>query len=61
MKDFEEFGRWLDEEMERVKKVVETEIRPTAEQKVISALRTASGKLAEVAKELEERRKRAGA
>jgi hypothetical protein len=61
MKDFEEFGRWLDEEMKRVVHVVETEIRPTAEKKVIAALRTASSKLAEVAKELEERRARSGA
>ena len=47
--------------MKRVKHVVETEIRPTAEKKFISALRTASGKLAEMAKELEERRKGSGA
>jgi hypothetical protein len=61
MKDFEEFGRWLDVEMKRVKKVVETEIRPTAEAKVISALKKASKKMAEIANELEERRSRSGA
>ncbi len=61
MKDFEEFGRWLDEEMKRVVHVVETEIRPTAEKKVAAALRTASAKMAKIAKELEERRTRSGA
>jgi hypothetical protein len=61
MKDFEEFGRWLDEEMKRVVQVVETEILPTTEKKVAAALRVASAKMAEIAKELEERRARSGA
>jgi Tfp pilus assembly protein PilN len=61
MKDFEDFGRWLDEEMKHVTEVVEKEIRPTAEKKVISALKKASAKMAEMAKELEERRSRSGA
>ncbi|HUK31129.1 MAG TPA: hypothetical protein VLV89_08445 [Candidatus Acidoferrum sp.] len=61
MKDFEEFGRWLDEEMRHVKQVVEKEIKPTAEAKVISALKIASAKMAEMAKELEERRARKSA
>jgi hypothetical protein len=61
MKDFEEFGRWLDEEMKRVVQVVETDIRPTAEKKCIAALKTASAKLAEAAKKLEERSSRSGA
>jgi hypothetical protein len=60
MKDFEEFGRWLDEEIKRVVQVVETEIQPTAEKKVAAALRVASAKMAEIAKELEERRARSG-
>jgi hypothetical protein len=55
MKDFEDFGRWLDEEVQRVRKVIETEIKPTAEQKCISALRIASGKLSQMAEELERR------
>ena len=61
MKDFEDFGRWLDEEVKRVRKVIETEIMPTAEQKTISALKIASKKLSQMAEELEKRaaRKRA--
>jgi hypothetical protein len=61
MKEFEDFGRWLDEEMARIKHVVKTEIQPTAEKKVAAALRIASTKMAEIAKELEERRARSGA
>lgn len=56
MKDFEEFGQWLDKEIEHVKQVVETEIRPTAEKKLAAALRAASEKLGEFAKEIESRR-----
>ncbi len=56
MKDFEEFGQWLDKEIEHVKHVVETEIRPTAEKKLAAALRAASEKLGEFAKEIESRR-----
>lgn len=56
MKDLEEFGRWLDQEIEHVKHVVETEIRPTAEKKLAAALKAASEKLGEFAKEIEARR-----
>jgi hypothetical protein len=55
MKDFEDFGRWLDEEVQRVRKVIETEIKPTAEKKTISALKIASKKLSQMAEELEKR------
>jgi hypothetical protein len=55
MKDFEDFGRWLDEEVQRVCQVIETDIKPTAEKKCISALRIASEKLSSMAEELEKR------
>jgi hypothetical protein len=58
MKDFEDFGKWLDEEIEHVKHVVKTEIQPKAEKNIASALRTASEKLSKLAQELEERRGR---
>lgn len=61
MKEFEDFGRWLDAEIERVKHVVETEIRPKAETKFVSALKTASAKLSELAQEIEERKQKSGA
>jgi hypothetical protein len=61
MKDFEDFGRWLDEEVQRVRKVIESDIKPTAEKKCISALKIASKKLSSMAEELEKKtsRKRA--
>jgi len=55
MKDFEDFGKWLDEEIEHVKRVVKTEIQPKAEKNIVSALRTASEKLSKLAQELDER------
>ena len=61
VKDFEEFGRWLDEEVQRVRKVIETDVKPTAEQKCISALKIASEKLSQMAEELEKRAKRKSA
>jgi len=59
MKDFEDFGKWLDEEIEHVKHVVKTEIQPQAEQNLAAALRTASEKLTKLAQELESRPGRA--
>jgi hypothetical protein len=61
MKDFEDFGRWLDEEVQRVRKVIETDVKPTAEKKCISALKIASAKLSQMAEELEKRAKRKSA
>lgn len=55
MKDFEDFGKWLDQEIEHVKAVVKTEIQPKAEKNLAAALRTASAKLSKLAQELEER------
>lgn len=61
MMEFEEFGRWLDQEIQHVRKVIETEIKPTAEKKFVSALRAASGKLAQMAEDLDNRKQRPGA
>jgi len=60
MPDFEDFGRWLDKEIDHVKEVIEKEIRPTAEQKFVSALKIASAKLAQMAEEIEKRKARSG-
>lgn len=59
--EFEDFGRWLDEEIKHVRHVIETEIKLTAEEKFITVLRAASGKLAQMAEELEKRSSRQGA
>jgi hypothetical protein len=60
MTEFEDFGRWLDEEIQHVKQVIEKEIKPTAEKKFVSALKKASSKLAEMAEEIEKRKARSG-
>jgi hypothetical protein len=61
MNDFKDFGRWIEEEVKRVKHVVETEVSPTAQKKVIEGLRMASEKLAQIAEKLEKRANRASA
>ena len=61
MKDFEDFGRWLDEEVQRVRQVIETDINPTAEKKCISALKIAAQKLSSMAEELEKKTSRKSA
>jgi hypothetical protein len=58
MKDFEDFGRWLDEEVQRVRHVIQTDIKPTAEKKCISALKIAAKKLSSMAEELEKKASR---
>jgi hypothetical protein len=60
MTEFEDFGRWLDEEIQHVREVIKKEIQPTAEKKFVSALKKASAKLAEMADEIEKRKARSG-
>lgn len=61
MKDFEDFGRWLDDEVKRVRHVIETDIKPTAEKKCISALKIAAKKSSSMAEELEKKASRKNA
>jgi hypothetical protein len=61
VKDFEDFGRWLDEEVQRVRHVIETDIKPTAKKKCISALKIAAEKLSSMAEELEKKASRKSA
>jgi hypothetical protein len=55
MDKFEEFGRRLDEEVNRVRRYVEEEIAPETERRTASFLREVSEKLTEFAVKLEER------
>ncbi len=57
MGTLEEIGRKLDREMERLRDLVEKEIKPTTEQKAVSVLRQVSERLAKLAEEIEARRK----
>ena len=55
MDKFEEFGRRLDEEINRLRKYVEEEVAPETEKRTAQFLREASEKLNEASKKLEAR------
>jgi hypothetical protein len=57
MGTLEDIGRKLDQEMERLRDLVEKEIKPTTEQKAASVLRQVSERLTKLAEEIEARRK----
>jgi len=50
---FEDFGRKLDREIERLREVAAKKITPAARQKTAKSLRIVSDKLAQIAAELE--------
>ena len=53
MTRFEEMGRKLDEELERLRKIAEEKISPASRIKAAEALRSISAKLAHLAEEVE--------
>ena len=55
MDKFEEIGKRIDAEMERLRHYVDEEIAPETERRTASFLRDVSGKLDEFAKKLEAR------
>jgi hypothetical protein len=55
MDNFEEIGRRIDAEMERLRRYVDEEIAPETEKRTASFLRDVSGKLDQFAKKLEAR------
>jgi hypothetical protein len=55
MDNFEEIGRRIDAEMERLRKYVDEEIAPETERRTASFLRDVSGKLEQFAQKLEAR------
>jgi hypothetical protein len=50
---FEEIGRKLDREMQRLRQLIETKISPATRRKAATSLRRISEKLAQVAADLE--------
>lgn len=56
MKTWEEIGRVVDREVERLKEFFHTELKPRTVQGTIEALRTASARLSELADDLEKKR-----
>jgi hypothetical protein len=55
MATLEDLGKRIDQELERLRIFVDTELKPTTRDKGAAALRAASKKLAELANELESR------
>jgi hypothetical protein len=53
MPNFEEMGRALDREMERLREIAETRIKPATCGKAASALRSISKSLARLAEQIE--------
>ncbi len=60
MDNFEEIGRRIDVEMERLRRYVDEELAPETERRTASFLRDVSGKLDQFAKKLEARMARRG-
>ena len=55
MTDFEDIGRVLDREMEKLRQFLESEVKPATERQLAVALRAASKTLGELAQKLEVR------
>ena len=60
MDNFEEIGRRIDAEMERLRRYVDEELAPETEKRTASFLRDVSGKLDQFAQKLEARMSRRG-
>ena len=53
MTRFEEMGRKLDQELDRLREIAEKKLSPATREKAAKALRSASGRLTRLAEELE--------
>jgi hypothetical protein len=53
--NFEEVGRQIDRELKKLRRYLEKEVKPATGRKAAAALRKASERLADAAKELEAR------
>jgi len=55
MPNFEEVGKVIDREVEKLRQFIEAEVKPTTERQLVTALRAASKTLGELAQKLEAR------
>jgi hypothetical protein len=55
MANFEQVGRKLDRELEKLRRYLKKELKPVTKRKTVEALRLASKQLSKAAKELEAR------
>ncbi len=61
MGPFENFGQVMDQELEKLRRFFQTEVKPTTLRSAAETLRSASSRLARLADELEERLKQRNA
>jgi hypothetical protein len=61
MANFEQVGQKIDREIARLRKYLETEVKPVTKKRLAGALRSASARMAKMARELERRRAPRGA
>ena len=54
MRNLEEVGRMLDREMEKLRQFFETEVKPTTQRELASAMHSVAKRLEELARELDE-------
>ena len=54
MSSFQDAGRVIDREMERLKEFFESEVKPTTQRRAIDALRAAAVKLSKLADQLDQ-------
>jgi len=55
MTRFEQAGRTIDRELEKLRRFFETEVKPTTQRRAVQVLRAASKRLTELARDLERR------
>ena len=60
MEGFEDFGKALEAELEHLRRFVTDEVVPQSRRAAIDALRTASARLEEIARDLEARQNTSG-
>lgn len=53
MPSFEDTGRVIDRELEKLRTFLENEVRPVTKQRAVEALRSAARRLADLAEKLE--------
>lgn len=57
MATFEKVGKRIDDEMRKLRRFYETEVRPTTKRRLGAALRSAATRLAKLAREVEGRQR----
>jgi len=60
MSTFEDAGKAIDREMEKLRHFFETDVKPTTQRRAVEALRAASAKLSKLAEKLDKQTEAGG-